>query len=59
MKKVYISPESVVLEIDTEVTLMAASSNGTLPGTSDGGDSEGGKWADSQSRRDGWGDLWN
>jgi hypothetical protein len=58
MKKTYIAPEIEVIELEMETALMGLSSQGSLPGTSDGGDSEGGMDADANDRRGGWGNLW-
>ena len=59
MKKTYIAPAMEVMELEVETILMALSSQESLPGTSWGGDSEGGKDADANDRRGGWGNLWD
>ena len=53
-KKKYIEPSVTVSEFDSEVFMSSVSSGGTLDGTEWGGDSEGGKDADSKER-----DYWN
>ena len=53
-KKKYIEPSVTVSEFDSEVFMSSVSSGGTLDGTGWGGDSEGGKDADSKER-----DYWN
>ena len=58
-KKSYIKPEMQVTELEMESTLMAVSAGGTLPGTGNGGDSEGGMEAQTNDRRGSWGNLWN
>lgn len=52
------APELVVVEIEMESSLMGMSSGDSLPGTSWGGESEGGMEADASGRRGSWGDLW-
>ena len=48
-----------VTELEMESTLMAVSAGGTLPGTGNGGDSEGGMEAQTNDRRGSWGNLWD
>lgn len=59
MKKVYIAPEMNVVEMEVETALMGLSSDNDLPGSSWGGESEGGMDADANDRRGGWGNLWD
>ena len=60
MKKTYIAPEINVMEMEMETALMGLSSQESLPGTSWGGESEGGGMdADANDRRGGWGNLWD
>ena len=60
MKKVYIAPAIEIVEFET-ATILAVSgldTGDTLPGASSGGDSEGGKEAESNRHRGSWGNLW-
>lgn len=57
-KKVYIAPTIEIVEFETESFILAISGGNTLPGTDDGGDSEGGMEADANDRRGEWGNLW-
>ena len=57
-KKKYIEPSVTVSEFDSEVLMSSVSSGETLGGTEWGGDSEGGKDADSKERNPWHEGLW-
>lgn len=59
MKKMYIAPMMEVVEIEV-TTMIAGSMNagGTLPGTGNGGDSQGGMEVEGNRHRGEWGNLW-
>ncbi len=59
MKDTYMTPEMAVLEYNTEILMQSVSTGGTLSEVENGGDSNGGKDADTRGHRGSWGDLWN
>lgn len=58
MKRIYIKPELEVLDVEIESYMLGLSSEESLPGTGNGGDSEGGMDADGNRYRGEWGNLW-
>lgn len=61
MKKTYIAPEIIVIELDGEslmLTISAGDEETGLQGTTYGG-MKGGIEADAQGRRSTWGNLWD
>lgn len=59
MKKMYIAPTVEVVNIDM-VSMIATSNSvdSNLPGTGNGGDSQGGMGAEGNRHRGEWGNLW-
>ena len=59
MKKMYIAPTVEVVNIDM-VSMIATSNSvdSNLPGTENGGDSQGGMGAEGNRHRGEWGNLW-
>lgn len=59
MKDTYMTPEMAVIEYYAETPMLTVSGGNTLPGTENGGDSNGGMDADARGHRGSWGDLWD
>lgn len=53
------TPEMAVIEYYAETPMLTVSGGNTLPGTENGGDSNGGMDADARGHRGSWGDLWD
>ena len=56
-KNIYVSPKMEMMDMDMKCDILDVSSSGTLPGTGQGGTSEGDMDADANERVE-WGNLW-